>query len=219
MTELRPLRTRIRRLLLAITLVFFAVATVAAYKLERTQDESALALAMKTRIDVARSLVESTISKEQVRIGGLGRSLGSDSRGLLQSMLDNEYRVHDGIDLIYLLDARGRIALIPQPFKAFVGLDFSRIDYVQKRLPVSPVHQSLITRDSVISLLMPVPESGFLIMEKNVEGFLQLFRQLEVGDLVQDDLLFVLSSDGTVVYHQDAELVKSRHNLRLDMFD
>jgi len=69
----------------------------------------------------------------------------------------------------------------------------------------------------VISLVTEINDGRLLVLEKNLSDFLPLFAQFEQGEMIPNEQLFVLAPDGTVIYHPNEELVRSRHNLGLEL--
>ncbi len=122
-------------------------------------------------------------------------------------------------DLWYLLDHRNRVLYASQPYRHAVGLDFSHLEHIRNRSTVSKVHQSLFSQRSVVSRLYPLCPVHTLVIEQDLEGIIPLFGHVSTLNVYGKGVLFALSSDGTVVYHPDRNLIASRHNLGFELQD
>jgi signal transduction histidine kinase/CheY-like chemotaxis protein len=120
-------------------------------------------------------------------------------------------------DLWYLLDERNRVLYAPAPYQSYIGLDFSHLEHVRKKSCVSQVHQSLFTQRSVVSRRYDLCPVHTLIIEQNLGSIIPLFSHVSTMNVYGQGLLFVLSSDGTVVYHPDKALMQNRHNLGFEL--
>ena len=120
-------------------------------------------------------------------------------------------------DLWYLLDQHNRVIHAPPPYQSYVGLDFSHLEHIRNKAPVSRVHQSLLSQHSVVSRRYPLCPVHTLIIEQDLESIIPLFGHVSTMNIYGQGVLFALSADGTIVYHPDNALMKSRHNLGFEL--
>ncbi len=132
----------------------------------------------------------------------LGDSLRKADIGQRFTILDEKYRV------AYVSDSRDQ---------QFIGLDFSNLGFIKSRQRVSGVHQSFFTSRSVITVCYPL-KRGVLLIEKDIEG---LTKRLEgmPRPSINGSQVFILSKAGTVIYHPNAALIRTRENLLSRMDD
>lgn len=212
------LRSKIRRLLVMFGITSFTFVAVGAAVFEYRAQRAELAQTMSTYSNVLRTLLEKNLEAEASFMARFAESWqntsSSNHKGLAQ-----ELRLHGQDNLLYILNANRRIAAISSEFKNFRGIDFSHLPYIHKRRAVSSVHQSIISGRSVISLTRTLTNHRLLVLEKDTSALIPQIKLFGQQELVPDGQLFVLSSDGTVVYHPDEELVRARHNLGLDLVE
>lgn len=197
--------------------IAFLSAAILAATLQYHQYKQSLVRVMTSRIDITQGIIEELLRQEQEHIQGLIHELSMQNAPNDIRLLERTLHIEGGNDLFYLLDQDGRISLISKPYRQHLGLDFSHLAFIAERRSVSGVHQSLVTRQSVISLLTEMEDGRLLVLEKMLKSFLPLFAQLEQGEMIPNEQLFVLAADGTVIYHPNTELVRSRHNLGLEL--
>lgn len=214
---MQPLGSKIRRTLLLVGSIAFLSAASLVATLQYQQYKQSLARVMTSRIDITQGIIEELLRQEQAHIHGLIHELSRQNVSDDAFLLEQALHIEGSNDVFYLLDQHGQVSLISEPYRQHLGLDFSHLEFIAERQPVSGVHQSLISRQSVISLLTEMEDGRLLVLEKKLQDFLPLFAQLEQGEMIPDEQLFVLATDGRVIYHPDAELVRSRHNLGLEL--
>ncbi|MDJ0806935.1 MAG: EAL domain-containing protein [Gammaproteobacteria bacterium] len=171
------------------------------------------------RVEVIEGTVEEMLRQEQAKIEHLVNDLADSGSTSVSHLMESAYYLSSQGSVFYLLNRAGRIELIsnPERYGQFLGLDFSHLDFVIEMDLISSVYQSLITRRSVISLLTAIGDGRMLVVEKDLQDFVPLLNQFGRGELIQDEMLFVLSEDGAVIYHPETRLIQSRHNLGLEL--
>ena len=214
---MQPLASKLKRTLLLVGGIAFLGAASLVATLQYQQHKHSLARVMTARMDITQGIIVELLRQEQVRIQGLIHELAQQNASHQQLLLERVLHIEESNDLFYLLDRDGRVILISQPYQQFLGLNFSHLSFIAKRKPISGVYQSLITRQSVLSLLTEMGDGRLLVLEKMLQDFLPLFAQLEQGEMIPSEQLFVLATDGTVIYHPNTELVRTRHNLGLEI--
>ena len=110
------------------------------------------------------------------------------------------------------------VCFFPYPINPVKDLDFNAV-LPQANSGDRPVfhHQSLLTKQSVLSLVYPLPNGMRLVIEQSLDNIVSAMSHFEAGRNYNGELFFLLSSSGQVVYHPDRELVKSRNNLGFEM--
>lgn len=123
-------------------------------------------------------------------------------------------------DFFYILDSNGRVKYVSKDtYSSFIGIDFSGIDYIKERYPLSKVHQSIFHLRPVVSLLFLLPKDELLVIEKDLQDTIFLLDHFVPSELLAGAEIFVLSDTGIVVYHPNKALMKSRHNLGFEIKD
>ncbi len=117
-----------------------------------------------------------------------------------------------------ILDERYRVAYVSDPKdKQFIGLDFSNLGFIKAKQLVSGVHQSFFTSRSVITVCYPL-KKGLLLIDKDIEELTRRLKDIPRPS-IDGSQIFILSKEGTVVYHPNMTLVRTRENLLSRMED
>ena len=210
------LRKKIRRLLVSFGIASFTFVAILAAVIEYQTQREDLAKAMNTHTKVLRTLLEKNLEDEATFMAQFAQSWRDTSDNTL-SVFMHEIHLHGQNNLLYILDANSRIEAISKEYSNFIGLNFSHLPYLRDGRAISSVHQSIFSNRSVISLTQKLPDSRLLVLEKNTSDLIPQIELFGQQELIPDGQLFVLSSDGTIVYHPDEELVRARHNLGLEL--
>ena len=174
--------------------------------------------AMRARINIAASLLDRTIFQHDSHVEELIALAEKEPLiELLTSRFENLH-VYSEKDHFFVLDSHGRIILISAPFSSYKDLDFSTALFQTKENKRSVFHhQSLLTKQPVVSILYPLPDGLRLIIEESIDNIVAAMSHFEAGRIYNNEIFFLLSASGQVVYHPDRELVKSRHPLGFEM--
>ena len=210
------LRKKFRRLLVLFGIASFSFVAVLAAIIEYQAQRENLAQAMNTHSKVLRALLEKSLEKEAAYMAHFAASWRDTYINTLEHFM-HDIHLHGQENLLYILDEDNRIELISEAYSNFIGLDFSHLPYIRERRAISSVHQSLLSNRSVISLTHKLPAKRLLVLEKNTSDLIPQIELFGRQELIPDGQLFVLSNDGTIVYHPDEELVRGRHNLGLEL--
>ena len=211
------LRKKIRRLLVLFGIASFTVVAILAAIIEYQMLRKDLAQAMNKHSKVLRTLLEKNLQGEAIFMAQFAESWRNTYNGSTLEVFVQDIHLHGQENILYILDADNRIEAISAAFSNFIGLDFSHLPYLRDRRSISSVHQSLFSSRSVISLTQKLHDNRLLVQEKNTSDLIPQIALFGQQELIPDGQLFVLSSDGTIVYHPDEELVRSRHNLGLEL--
>ena len=214
----QSLNRKISLILLWLAVVSFIIIVLVTGWSKVLEVRNEYAAAMRARINIAASLLGRTIFQHDSYVKKLILQAGKEPIAkLLTCQLENLHFRSRG-DHFYVLDRQGKISLISEPYSSYKGLDFNAV------LPqpnsgdrLISHHQSLLTKRSVVSLVYPLPNGLRLVVEQSLDNIVSAMGHFEAGKHYSDELFFLLSSSGQVVYHPDRKLVKSRHNIAFEM--
>ena len=211
-----PLHSRIKRLLIWFFGLAFLFSALFVVGIEYQKQSVQLNRIMQGRVKVGLISIRRLLDAD---VALLDRFAGLISRLPEQraALFEQEQLLNEAERLFYLLSASGKVTLLASKHRHLLGLDFSRLAHVKAGRQVSEVHQSLITNQSVISLSKSLADGSTLVMERNLATLIPPIDALSKGELLAEEILFILSRDGTVVHHPDPELVSARHNLGLEI--
>ncbi|MGV1098541.1 PAS domain S-box protein [Thiovibrio sp. JS02] len=121
------------------------------------------------------------------------------------------------LDHYFILDRQKRVIRTGKGDESFVGLDFSHLEYLEPAREITKVHQSLVGLTPVVTMLYQLGEGCLLLVEKDLNSLTPLVGHLTISGPLQKAFVFILSQTGTVVYHPDAALGRSRHPLGFEL--
>ena len=213
----RSLQNKITRMLVWVALACFMVGAAVCGMIKYQEIREHYAAIMQARIAVARSFVKDIVSHDDAYVKQTIAQLSDVPPSKLPIILaDTIFFNHPG-ETFYILDRTGTVLSIPEPFSDYVGLDFSGMvaaDGSERRVQHQ---QSLLSKHSVITIQYPLADGMSLILERNLENIIPVMAHFEKGSHFDEELFFVLSDNGRVVYHPDSQLVTSRYNLGFDL--
>lgn len=217
MNSVRPLQKRITRTLLVVSCLVYIVAAGCIGWLRLREERSEVARIMQAQVEIVRSLVHAQILQHDTRILQIADGMaGKDDRTVLEGVREN-LRHYDPFDIYYVLDHNGRIVLVSDAFSGYLGFNPSNMDHIRQGRKISKVYQSVFSQRSVIALQYPLNDHLLLIYERDIRNILPVLKHMGRGGILTNQSLFILSAEGTVVYHPDLSLVKSRRNLSFDL--
>jgi two-component system, cell cycle sensor histidine kinase and response regulator CckA len=217
MIKMLPLRERIRRFIIGAGIVFYLFTSfiVAAVESEKMKDY--YASAMITTVTTCGEIIRDYLNQYHEYIQHVIEEVPDYSEdGIIKYMQDNLH-FQNFKDIFYILDPSNTIIFIQNPYGEYRGINLSHIGYIAKGVPVSRVHQSLFSQQPVVSFLYQLGGDKLIVFEKSLEGIIPLAQHFNLGEILKGSYLFILSSNGTVVYHPDKQLIESRHNLGFEL--
>ncbi len=111
-----------------------------------------------------------------------------------------------------ILDNRGILKYVSNPkYRHYLGLDFSHFDYIKSKERVSGVHQSFFSSRPVITICYPL-QNGILLIEKEVARLTERLEKIPRPSM-DGSQIFILSDEGTVIFHENKEFIRTRENL------
>lgn len=212
-------RTRIRRIIIITGVCFFICSALIISILDIRQKKNDYALAMKSIVKTCDAIIGDNIDRKHKYIQNIIAKIPDSEPHRIMTYLQENLRLQDEGDMYYILDKNRNIIFIQDIYKHYLGIDLSHIEHISKKMPVSKVHQSLFSKQSVVSFIYPLSGDNLLVLEKDLSGVVPLIRRFNPGEFFSGGYLFILSSDGTVIYHPEVQLMRSRHNLGFELTD
>ena len=212
-------RARIRRIIIIAGVFFFIFSALIISTLDIRQKKKDYASAMKSIVKTCDGIIGDYIDKKHKHIQNIIANIPDREPSGLMTFLQEKLRLQDEGDMYYILDKHRRIIYIQDSYKQYLGLNLFHIEHISAKMPVSKVHQSLFSKQSVVSFIYPLTGDNLLVLEKDLSGVVPLVRRFNPDEFFSGGYLFILSSDGTVIYHPDGQLMKSRHNLGFELTD
>jgi PAS domain S-box-containing protein len=212
-------RARIRRIIIIAGICFFIISALIISAFDIRQKKNDYASAMKSIVKTCDAIIGDYIDKKRKHIQKIIAHIPDREPSGIMTFLQKNLRLKDEGDMYYVLDKHRHIIYIQDSYKQYLGLDLFHIEHISKKMPVSKVHQSLFSGQSVVSFVYPLAGNNLLVLEKDLSVVVPLVRRFNPGEFFSGGYLFVLSSDGAVIYHPDSRLMKSRHNLGFELTD
>jgi PAS domain S-box-containing protein len=212
-------RARIRRIIIIAGVCFFIFSTFIISAFDIRQKKNDYASAMKSIVKTCDAIIGDYIDKKHKHIQKIIANIPDREPSGIMTFLQENLRLKDEGDMYYVLDKHRHIIYIQDSYKQYLGLDLFHIEHISMKMPVSKVHQSLFSKQSVVSFIYPLAGDNLLVLEKDLSGVVPLVRHFNPGEFFSGGYLFILSSDGTVIYHPDSRLMKSRYNLGFELTD
>ena len=215
MAKTLSLASRLRLVLLLTGGIAILVSSVMIAMIEYQHSKHEMLRILQSRVDIIEGTIDVLMQQEQKNIEHLIREFSFSVNTTDKRLLEHAHYLSGHRSLYYLLDEGDGVEQIFEPEKhgEFLGRDFSHLSFIKEKKPISSVYQSLISQRAVISLLTEIGNGRTLVLEKDLQDFVPVLSQLGRGELLHGELLFVLSSDGTVIFHPENRLIQTRHNL------
>ncbi|MCJ7603349.1 MAG: PAS domain S-box protein [Desulfobulbaceae bacterium] len=215
----RSLERKIRRILIVVfglsLLVAAGVGTAGIYLAVRDEHISQ----MRSQVDIVQNLIDDYMLGYDDHILGIIRQSPEGSVDEVKSYLKKALHLHEPGDIYYLLDQNQRIVLISPPYESYEGMSISPKSFHRSSAEISDVHQSLFSDKTVITIQYPMAAGMTLIFERDLQSINRIMSSFDKSKVFDNQAIFVLTSEGKVAYHPETRLVKSRHNLAVDMRD
>ncbi len=212
----QPLRKKINLIFSVVTLVVLLIIALVSGVVEYQRFKAECSRTMKARINVARALIKDALFHTDPMIASVLNTSGPGRAKELFARLaaSNYFKFYQ--DTFYILDPRGRVFLISKPYREYIGLDFSAM-VPKKNGQTRQVHQSLLTKRSVVALQYALDDGYLLVIERSLENFTSIMADFAKGKLYDGEILFVLSATGRTIYHPDRTLMTTRYNLGFNL--
>lgn len=215
----QPLQKKINLMFSAVAVCVFLVVVFISGFLEYQRVRDEFSSVMSARINVARALMKNTLSYTDNLVQSLLHDIPPDRFDELVSRFDASGYFNLSGDSFYILDADGKVVHISKPYSQYKGMDFSALamnGYSRKNHGYH-YFQSLLTKESVVTIQYPLHNKYLLVIERGVENFISIMKSFTKGRLYEGEQLFVLSEKGRVIYHPDELLMTTRYNLGFDL--
>ena len=214
-----PLARRVNRILALFFLLSLVLVSVKVSLVEMRQLKRNLSQAMSTTARTCSAIIADYFTTNQRVIRDYLNEARTKDEGAIEHLLErHRHQAIMGDDLFYVLDSDQRVIRISEGFESFLGLDLGNMPVIRSGQSISSVHQSIFSEQSVITMLFPLDHGQTLAVEKNLDDVRYLIRHFRIPGLNKGRVLFfILTDDGTVVYHPDRSLVQSRARLGLSM--
>ncbi len=217
--DLCSLECRFRRILLCVfVFTFLGVGLFSAFA-KYVEVRNGYVEKMRSRVIVAQEFILDFIFKYDVHYQEIVQQCPSGTVDEVQQYLKGIIHFHEMGDLYYLLDRDKKIVSISDIYSSYVGMSMSHNTFLQSSDKFSKVHQSLFSNKSVVSMQYSMDCGMALVVERSMANVIRSLAFFDKGMMFPTQTLFVLTTEGTVAYHSDTNLMKSRHNLGFEMED
>ena len=208
------LAQKVRRMLLMVWAVCLVFATMLIAFLETRSQEAELRRDLRSSAEIIQRFVRLHLQECRSLVA---EELELDrSDGRLPSLI-RSFHGHLGRGLFYLVDSRMRIRAIGAQKEGYLGLDLSGVPFLRDKPLYSPVHQSLFGERAVITMTFPLPSGDLLALEYPVDELKTILNAIGPTVPARRAALLVTDDKGTLVYHPDDELVRSRVNFQAEL--
>jgi two-component system cell cycle sensor histidine kinase/response regulator CckA len=219
MTKRFSLRERLRRVIIVTGIAFYLLTSLIIAAVEVKKKRADYASAMITTVKTCEAIVIDYISQHHEYTQRIIANIPDGSDSAVIGYLQGNLHFQNPRDTYYVLDRFDSIIHIQEPYEQYEGINLSHIEYISGKMPISKVHQSLFSQLPVVSFVYPLAGTRLLVLEKDLGGIVPLAQYFNLGEILKGGYLFILSSNGTVVYHPDRHLIDSRHNLGFELTD
>lgn len=217
--QLQSLRKRIGLVFLSVALIVFLLASLLSGLKKYTTVKAHYAKIMQSRLHVAASLINNTIVQHNNIITATIANSEAQTPEQLFKTLATFHHLLLPANIFYILDSNGKVIHIPAPYSEYKGLNFSAIindgGNMKNKSP-SP-YQSLLTKKSVIITHHPLDNGYLLVVEIPLDIFPPIMSSFANGKFDYEEIFFVLTDHGRVIYHSDHTLMETRHNFGFEM--
>ena len=216
----RPLLNKIRKGFFLIGSIGLLLTLVVVAKIEVSSIKSRIALEMKTASQTLSGIIKKHIFHRDRDIKEMLASIDPKlSKQAVIAILETMLPKSLPGDCYYALDSNGTLVYISNPsYRPYLGLRLSVKGYF-KEGRISPIHQSFFSNRTVISVLYPMKNRWSLLVDKDLGDLVPIASEVRIPGLQGFATLFILMRSGTIVYHPDWALMRSRANLLLDMYN
>jgi len=217
MSKVHSLRKRIRSILIIGGIFIYVLGSVILGALEVNKKKDEYTSAMVNLVDLCKAIITDYINRENEYIQKIIATIPDHERVNVSAYLKRKIHLRDSRDLYFMLGPENHIVQIDDRFKQYQGFDLSHFNYISKQTPVSRVRQSLFSQKTVVSFLHSLPDNKKLVLERDVSGIIPIVEFFNIAEIIKKGKIFILSAEGTVIYHHDRELITTRHNLGFEL--
>ncbi len=213
----QTLQKKINQILFLVATSLFLIVFLLTGVNEYRETKAEYSTVVRARINVARTLIKEVLFQTDVMVHTVLQAYPDQDDLLSQLESSHVFELHG--DVFYVLDPRGTVISISEPYSSFKGLDFSCMVSKESSPDRQVLHhyQSILTNRSVVTIQYPLKDNYLLIVERSLSAITQFMSSFKKGKLYPGELFFVLSSNGRTIYHPNQVLVETRHNLAFDM--
>ena len=214
---LQTLQKRVNLLLSLVAIIVFVIVALITGVFEYREVCTEYSKNMHARINIARTLMKDTLFRTDVVVNSILKEHPDNIEALFEHLSRSNYFESAGD--IYILDPNGRVLYISEPYSEYKGLNFSSMvssESSQWR-KVQHHYQSLLSKRSVVTIQYPLNNQFVLVVERSLNTFIPVMAVFEEGKLYNDELFFVLSTNGRALYHPDRQLMDTRHNVGFEL--
>ncbi|MDA8162227.1 MAG: PAS domain S-box protein [Desulfobacteraceae bacterium] len=184
--------------------------------------KKALGEAMEGAAGTATALVKDYIYQykdyTQRLIDKSPRGPSADDKNVAEFFIKNPPPIGP-TDAYYILNRQGCLICANRNGKTFTGLDLSNLGYIKDSSQGLTVHQSVFTLRPVVSISYELPDGRRLFIDKDITGLINIIKHIRLAGFDLRQKFFVLSGNGTVIYHPDKTLMAERYNLGFELRD
>lgn len=209
--------TKIRRLLALFGVAAFVVVFAVSALYESRKLKAELAEIMTELAATTDSLLRESIMQHRRTINEIIAGVPAGDEAVVRRYFSENLPLLGPEDCYFILNAANQVVHASRRASDFIGLDFSHLPETHGKEEISAVHQSLATLKPVVTIMYPLPLGWLMLVERDLFSLAPLVGHLKLSGPVAGGFLFILSEDGTVIYHPDERLVANRHPLGFDL--
>ncbi len=162
--------------------------------------------------DAANIEVEKFFFKDQTLVSYLEKMAHHKKPGDFLKWIGDNLRQGRPQVNFEILDSQGILKYVSNPrYKHYLGLDFSHLDLIRSKERISRVHQSFFSSRPVVTVSYPLKE-GVLLIEKDMVALAERLEKIPRPSMDASQI-FILTAEGTVIFHQTREMIRTRANL------
>lgn len=217
---LLALRTKVNWILSGVVILVFLVICLLSGVRKFNEIRAGYAVAMQARINVARTLTKDVLFHTDAMVQSVLNAPSKSLEDLFSQLAASRYFEFHG-DSFYVLDRKGKVVQISEPYSEYIGLDFSSMvsGGASSKRQVQHHYQSLLTKRSVVTIQYPLENGYLLVVERSLANITPIMASFEDGKLYEGELFFVISEEGRTIYHPNRALMATRYNLGFDLKD
>lgn len=160
---------------------FFVVSLLGGWD-EYRETREEYTIVMTSRIKLAKALVGRTIYQTDEMVRRIISRAGASSMEVVLAELALSGYLDSFGDSFYLLNAKGTVLQISEPYGEYKGLDFSGMIVDAEKNNEHIIHQqSLLNKQSVVILRYPLANGNQLVVERSLAILSPIMANFEAG--------------------------------------